>query len=398
MHFVLYTNFISPHQLPLAHEMVNHFGEDDYRYIYTDELEAQRMNMGWKSDCSQAWCIRGNENSQDLLDCDILFSELRCLDVFAERISAGRLTCYVSERWFKPPRGAWRLLSPAYWKMACNIVGFLDSPYFFYFPQGIHAARDMMRLQGLIHGDLRCLFQAPKVAFEGTPGGRIIPLEQAIKDELLDEKQISWGHSHGFVRISSEKWKDVHEYPPWRNYRLWGYFVAAGENNKACFSDNHVKKVLWAGRMLDWKHVETLIEATPDTMELHLYGHGPEEENLKRRASEKQNIQFHDFVPIKQMRDLMQQHDVYVLPSDGGEGWGAVVNEALEEKMPVIATIESGAGATMLNEDSLFHACNIAQLRKKLNMPLCKNDIGAWTAKNAAAFLCDFAKKYIKDK
>ena len=46
----------------------------------------------------------------------------------------------------------------------------------------------------------------------------------------------------------------------------------------------------------------------------------------------------------------MRQADVYVLPSNGIEGWGVVVNEAMLEGCAVIASRESGSGATLISD------------------------------------------------
>ena len=395
MTFCLLTNVISPHQLPLAQEIIKHIGETNYRYIYTDELESQRQDMGWQSQCSNNWCIKGNENSPELLAADTLFSELRAMEVFDKRLAANKLTCYVSERWFKPPHGFLRMLSPSYRRMAKRFVNYLDSKYFHYFPQGIHAARDMMRIQGLFHGDYSCFFHAPKVAFEPKPGGRIIPLEQAIREKLLSPQEIAWGRKHGFIRISPEHWNDIQEPGPWPNYHLWGYFVAPGNPSTTTTAPCTPKRILWVGRMLDWKRVGTLIQALPDSMELDLYGHGPDEPHLRKLASHKNNVHFHDFLPIEQVRGLLHTHDLYILPSDGGEGWGAVLNEALEEGMAVLASLESGSGATILPPEQLFHAGDAKELRENLSSPIPRPGIGEWSVSKAADYLAGFCKTNI---
>ena len=64
----------------------------------------------------------------------------------------------------------------------------------------------------------------------------------------------------------------------------------------------------------------------------------------------------------------MREHDIYVLSSDAFEGWGAALNEALEEGMYAIGTYEAGASATMLKESDLFHAgdsCALAWLLER---------------------------------
>ncbi len=395
MTFCLLTNVISPHQLPLAQEIIRHIGEKNYRYLYTDELESQRQDMGWQAQCTQNWCIKGNESSSELLASDMLFSELRAMEVFDKRLAANKLTCYVSERWFKPPHGFLRMLSPSYRRMARRFAEYLDSKHFHYFPQGIHAARDMMRIQGFFHGDLRCLFRAPQVAFEPKPGGRIIPLEQAIAENLLSPQEIAWGRKHSFIRISPEHWNDIQEPGPWQNYHLWGYFVAPGKAPSPPSTPCTPTRILWVGRMLDWKRVGTLIQAIPNSMELDLYGHGPDEAHLRRLAAHKSNVHFHDFLPIEQVRDLMHSHDLYVLPSDGGEGWGAALNEALEEGMAVLATLESGSGATILPPEHLFQAENATELRQKLIGPIPRLGIGEWSVAKASDYLMSFFKTNI---
>ena len=97
-----------------------------------------------------------------LLNANVLMSGVRDLDVFDARAEIGRTTVYSSERWFKPWLGMLRLLKPSYFKMAYKFVRLLGmNEKLLYFPMGVHAARDMARLCGLMHGDLKCLFKAP---------------------------------------------------------------------------------------------------------------------------------------------------------------------------------------------------------------------------------------------
>ena len=89
----------------------------------------------------------------------------------------------------------------------------------------------------------------------------------------------------------------------------------------------------------------------------------------------------------------MLEHDVYVFGSNGYEGWGAVVSEALEEGMRVIGTYEAGASATMLSKEHPFHAgewrallCLLEKERDGL-LPPCSID--DWTAAKAAERLLE---------
>jgi hypothetical protein len=91
----------------------------------------------------------------------------------------------------------------------------------------------------------------------------------------------------------------------------------------------------------------------------------------------------------------MHTHDLYILPSDGGEGWGAVLNEALEEGMAVLASLESGSGATILPPEQLFHAGDAKELRENLSSPIPRPGIGEWSVSKAADYLAGFCKTNI---
>ena len=96
---------------------------------------------------------------------------------------------------------------------------------------------------------------------------------------------------------------------------------------------------------------------------------------------------FHPPVSVVDVRNLMRNHDVYILASDGYEGWGAVVSEALEEGMLVLGTYEAGSSATILSPKNLFHAGDWRYLMEKLcdqNSDKTGNEKFLWSAQEAA--------------
>ncbi len=394
MKIVFLTNVISPHQLPLARAIVEHVGENNYRYIYTERLHGERTKMGWNEEEGIRWCCHSNtEQNPSLLDADILHSELRILKIFEKRNELKKKTFYSSERWFKPPVGILRLVHPRYFLMVRRFFKLLQFSFFILLPQGVHAARDFARLIGLFKGDLRCLFRAPKVAFESRPGGVIVSLNEAIQAKVLSKDEIVFGKKYGFVQIPKEHWNKLTPTEMFAKMRMWGYFVTPSEAKAARRSlpIEHPLRILWVGRMLDWKRADVLVRAIsphPDLkradVSLHLYGDGPMKKKLKKLARGAPNIEFHDFVPIDKVRQLMREHDVYVLPSNGYEGWGAVVSEALEEGLKVLGTIEAGATATILPPTNLFKAGDVLRLRMLLADEISDIGIGCWTADYAA--------------
>ena len=379
MKFVFHTNSVSPHQLPLSREIVKVLGADEYRYVYTQPRTDERRRLGWGNEASE-WvvCEKDDaEKSHEWMDgCDVLMSTLRDIDVFERRIERGLNTIYASERWFKPRMGILRLLNPSYLKMARRFVKLLSGcGTMYYFPMGVHAARDMARLCGLLHGDMCCIFRAPQLDFERRPGGKIW---------LKNGKN---GKKYGLDKM-----------------RMWGYYVEptkfALQVQQTTKPIPHEVKVLWVGRLLNLKRVDTIVRAVGEhanlkrvddslpKITLDIYGTGPEEARLKKQASEYGDvIKFYPPVPIEQVRKLMREHDVYVLASNAYEGWGAVVNEALEEGMKMIGTCEAGASATTLPNTNLFHAGDWRGLQRLLSNDVISCGIGSWTAKAAARAL-----------
>lgn len=360
MEFVFYTNSISPHQIPLARELIKKFGESHYRYVYTSKQSKERTNLGWAEE-SEPWIIYAADAEGDVVKlletADVAMCENRDTKLFAKRAKKHKITVYSSERWFKPNVGIMRLLNPHYLQMAAQFVKLISkSCNIYYFPQGIHAARDMARLCGLMHGDLRCLFCAPKLDFERKPGGKIW-LKNGGDDKryCLDKMRI-WAY---YVEPSKFDALPVQESSDPRT----------SQQTRSQRTTPTAIRVLWVGRLLNWKRVDTIVRAVGEhanlkradnslpKITLDIYGVGPEEKRLKKLAAKYGDcIKFYPPVPIADVRKLMREHDVYVLASNAYEGWGAVVSEALEEGTKVIGTYEAGSSVTMLPEECLFHA------------------------------------------
>ena len=164
-------------------------------------------------------------------------------------------------------------------------------------------------------------------------------------------------------------------------------------------SDSATLRLLWCGRLLDWKCVGDVVRAVVEHVglkskgiSLTIAGDGPERVRLVKIA-QGFPITFMPSQPMGKIRELMRTHDTLVLASNACEGWGAVVNEALEEGMNVIGTYEAGASAAILPRERLYHAGDVNALalllEKEYNNELPQCSIGEWTAKNAAKRLME---------
>ena len=294
--------------MPLAKAVVDIVGVDNFRYVYAEEMDEERLRLGWGYQSLPDWCMKYDGDSTVLTEADVLYTGIRCLDLMEKRSKIGKITLYYSERWFKPI-GYWsgrlRLLSPCYRIMAKHIVSLLnEDSNFFYLPIGPWAKKDMVSI-----------------------GGNI------------------------------------------RKMVEWGYFVDTSDtvSNKECVSTCADElSILWVGRMLKLKRVETIIKAVKllsvdnrvenKRFALTLVGEGPDKKRLQRLAANMENVRFMSSVSISEVRNLMRLNDVYVFSSNGMDGWGGVVNEALEEGMEVFGTYETGASATLLPQSHLFRS------------------------------------------
>ena len=117
-------------------------------------------------------------------------------------------------------------------------------------------------------------------------------------------------------------------------------------------------RVVYVGRLVDWKRVDLLIEACSrlkDQIDLHvdLIGEGPLRESLEnqvRRLGLTDHFCFHGRLSQSSAADLVREADVFVLPSMRECG-GAVVLEAMASGVPVIAT-KWGGPAEYITEDT----------------------------------------------
>jgi glycosyltransferase involved in cell wall biosynthesis len=122
-------------------------------------------------------------------------------------------------------------------------------------------------------------------------------------------------------------------------------------------SDKSVKKkergaktnILFVGRLIEVKGVKYLIDAVKlldsEKFELHIAGDGSERENLEKIAPK--NVIFHGYQTGKNLEELYQNADVFVLPSivdDAGytEGLGTVLLEAANFAIPAVGTNVGG--------------------------------------------------------
>ena len=329
-----YMNCVSAHQLPLAREVARLVGPENFCYVDAGEKGQEYQSC---HDTTGIQVKVEGEGEQWMEESDLLLTGLRDLDLLERRAKKGLRTFYTSERWLKPAgvfSGAFRLLVPSYRRMAKRFVTWAN----------------------------------------GSDAARVLAIGPWAKKDFLR------------LGVRPEKIVD------------WGYFVFPSISHTSHTS--HTFSLLWVGRMLKLKRVETVLEAVERVEKVErvervekvtLVGDGPEKERLRakvRRLGLEDKVEFLPSQPMERIRELMREHSLLVLSSNGYEGWGAVVSEALEEGMSVIGTFEAGASAALLPRERLFHSGDARALAELIGrdlrgeLPPCS--IGGWTAAEAA--------------
>lgn len=106
-------------------------------------------------------------------------------------------------------------------------------------------------------------------------------------------------------------------------------------------SKSGAKKFIWVGRLIKLKRVDLLIEVFNKHPELELVvvGDGEERELLQSKANK--NISFLGMINNSELSSIYRKCDAFILPSDR-ETWGLVVEEALNNGLPVILSDKIG--------------------------------------------------------
>lgn len=199
----------------------------------------------------------------------------------------------------------------------------------------------------------------------------------------------------------------------------WGYFPECISYNdkEALFAKKQKASILWVARLLKLKHPEAAIHLAARLKQdghaftLQLIGSGEEEQNIRDmvQALDLQDcVQLSGSMSADEVRRQMERSQIFLFTSDYNEGWGAVVNEAMNSGCAVVASHACGSVPFLLeyarngfiyesgNEDQLYElVTQLLQdpaLCRRLGEQALNTITETWNAKSAAAklvALCD---------
>ncbi len=352
------SNYINHHQLPMAEYMYDKLG-DGYHFIQTEEVEEERVSLGWQADFSLPYLVKyynDEEKAKLLIDnCDILLvGDCISENFINDRIECDKIVIRYSERCYKD--GQWKALSP----------------------------------RGLIYKNKVHTKRNNKPVYLLCAGGYV-----------ADDYEI-------FKAYRGKRYK-------------WGYFP---EFNECTYDKDDSKlSILWAGRLIDWKHPEIAIrgakylESKGVDFTLDIVGTGNLGDSLEKMVRElglEDKVSFLGSLPYQEVRERMLKSQILLCTSDYKEGWGAVINEGLNSRCAVLASHAMGAtpylikheknGLVFKSEDQndfnnkLYILATDADLRRALSDEGYNTIASLWNADVAAERLLDFAKGLMNGK
>ena len=159
----------------------------------------------------------------------------------------------------------------------------------------------------------------------------------------------------------------------------WGYFPECKNYDVDELISNKTKNsILWCARLIDWKHPEIPVlvaeklKSLNVDFKLNIIGTGALESEIKSMIKEKNLDDFIEIIgsmPPEEVRKNMEKSQIFLMTSGRQEGWGAVLNEAMNSACAVIANKAAGAVPYLIkNGENGFEytKCDIDDICKKI--------------------------------
>ncbi len=159
------------------------------------------------------------------------------------------------------------------------------------------------------------------------------------------------------------------------------------EDPEALIRKKDPQKLLWCGRFLPLKHIEDVLHAVRSLQgrqlqfSLDIIGTGELAEELAVLCRELQisdRVRFLGSMPPEQVRLHMEEAGIYIISSDQRDGWGAVVNEAMNSACALAASHAVGSVPYLIRPEEnglVYPSGNAAALADRLERLLAEPEL-----------------------
>lgn len=369
MRITFVSNYINHHQMPFSEACFRRL-EGEYFFIQTEPMEAERVAMGWAGEVGQLSYVRNWEEQEALCRQLILESDITIFGwsskeaemdrLVHQRLEQGRPVLRVSERLYR--EGQWKAISPK---------GLIRK-----YHQHIRYRRKpayLLCAGAYVASDFHLIGAYPGKMFRFGYFPETIPYTM---DQLDKEKP-----QGGRVEL------------------------------------------LWAGRLIPLKHPEFALRIAGELKQegvdfhLHLAGGGEMEACLRQEAAAaglEDVVTFYGYRQPGEIRRLMEKSHIFLFTSNHLEGWGAVVNEAMNSGCAVVAGSQAGAVPYLIRHGEnglVYHGGSyedyarlvrqlVAQPEeiRRLGAEACRTITECWNAETAAERLLDFCRNLLQGR
>ncbi len=315
MKIAYFSSVLNHHQIEFCDYMYALYG-DDFTFVSTMDIEEQRIKLGYKLfERDYNLKMHTSEDNrkkgeQLFMDADVVILGVFLEELMIKRLKKGKITFLHKERLFKEKPSL-------YWKLRCQLFIMRD-----YFPYRFKPFY-MMAASAYSYKDFTSL-------------------------GMFKNKTFAWGY-----------------FPPVKAYDIDTLMA-----KKECDCIN----ILWAGRLIDWKHPDYALEVASTlknenvNFHMNIIGNGDMEADLRKKAD---SLGLDDFVtftgsmPPEAVREYMEKANIYLFTSDRAEGFGAVVTEAMNSGCALIASETAGATNLLVRDKEngrIYHNDSAAEL------------------------------------
>lgn len=306
MKIVFVSNYINHHQIPFCEAMRKALGEG-YTFIQTEPMEEERVKLGWQQEEALPYVKYAYDEPEAcqklVMECDIvIWGGLEDETMLKPRLDAGKPVIRYSERLYKS--GQWKAISPrGLRKKYQDHTKYRKAPVYL-LCAGAYVASDFHIIRA------------------------------------YPQKRYQWGYFPACKAYDVDK-------------------LLAGKLRADTAKGGTRTEILWAARFIDWKHPELVIHLADrlrqrrEDFHITMIGGGELQDII---ASVIKQTRLEEYITLagtktpQQVREAMEKASIFLMTSDREEGWGAVMNEAMNSGCAVVADPMEGAALSLIKD------------------------------------------------
>lgn len=288
MKVLFLSNYYTHHQKPFCNKMFE-LTNGEFSFVSTEDFSEERRKLGWNEDTDAPFVKYYNSNAKNEIlktidDCDVLLFGSAPRFLIEKRLKSKKTVFLYSERIYRSGYN--------YFKWLPRLLTFWNN-------YGRHSSLYLLSASAYTTADY---------AMHGT----------------FISKSYKWGY-----------------FPETKIYDIDSLLAKKKKN-----------RLIWCARFIDLKHPETAVAVAERLKKenydftLDLIGTGEREEQIKNSIADKglsDCVRILGSMQPEQVRKNMENAGIFLFTSDFKEGWGAVLNEAMNSGCAVVASHAVGS-------------------------------------------------------